>query len=137
MLAAQHKEGSNLKALHPKASFHVFHGDTLYSRAAVCNYNLDVQLHYLTFGKVRLAEALVVKLGHKASIISIDEKATIPLGLPAISKTTRLVMNVAEPIVTSDHIFSHGKQQSIVPTVLCGVNMDPKVSKYATVEVIK
>lgn len=79
----------------------------------------------------------MVKLGHKASIISIDEKALVPLGLPAISKTTRLVMNVTEPIITSDHTFSLGKHQSIVPTVLCGVNMDPKVCKFITMQVIQ
>jgi hypothetical protein len=69
----------------------------------------------------------VRRLGENAGVISVDEKAKVPLELPALSKSTRMVMDRTQRIITADHTFSIGKKQSLAPTVICGVNYDPKV----------
>ena len=67
------------------------------------------------------------KLKDKGGMISIDEKACVPMGLPALSKTTRQVMDVRDPVLLADHTFSLGKKQSLVPSVICGVDFTTEV----------
>ena len=125
----RHYSGGALKSLKPYADFHEFHVDTRFCRSQVIN-RLKINQHQVTFIQIYLIEEYVRKLGDLVGVISIDEKAKCPLGLPALSRTTRQIMNVREPVVTADHTFSKGAKQSIVPTVLCGVNYNPLVRKY-------
>ena len=66
-------------------------------------------------------------LGDLAGVISCDEKATVPLGLPAVSRTTRYVMDINASIETADHTFAIGSKQFITLTVISGVNYDVMV----------
>ena len=69
-----------------------------------------------------MVEDWVRKLGAKAGVLSADEKANIQMGLTALSKTTKMIMNIKDPIVTGDHTFPIAKKQSLTPSVIVGVN---------------
>lgn len=113
MEGQRHKRGAVLKAKRAQFNHHEYHPDTKFCRA-----------------QIYMAEDFVRMLPDKCAVLSLDEKAKIPLGLPALSKTTKQVMNLHEPIQLSDHTFSKGAKQSIEPTVCCSVNYDPRVSPF-------
>ena len=74
-----------------------------------------------------MVEDCVRMLPELASVLSADEKAKCSLGLPAVSKTTKQVMNIHNRTVVSDYTFSIGAGQSLQPTVISAVNYDTKV----------
>ena len=55
-------------------------------------------------------------------IISQDDKAKIPLGIPAVGRTFQTMQSSREPVTLPDHDFPIGMQQKLIPSVYLLIN---------------
>ncbi|CAG8820243.1 28084_t:CDS:2, partial [Gigaspora margarita] len=57
-------------------------------------------------------------------IISQDDKAKVPLGIPAIRKMFKILQTAHEPVEIPDHNFSKGSIQKLIPSVYLTIDME-------------
>ena len=55
-------------------------------------------------------------------IISQDDKAKVPLGIPAVGRTFQTIQSLREPVTLPDHDFPIGMQQKLIPSVYLLIN---------------
>ena len=62
--------------------------------------------------------------------VSIDDKAKVPIGLPAANLQSPLLMHLEYKVRVNDHDFVLGTKQKLIPSVIaeCNVQPDGKIS---------
>ena len=55
-------------------------------------------------------------------IICQDDKAKVPLGIPAVGRTFQTIQSFREPVTLPDHDFPIGMQQKLIPSVYLLIN---------------
>jgi len=55
-------------------------------------------------------------------IISQDDKAKVPLGIPAVGRTFQTMQSIKEAVSVADHDFPTGAQQKLIPSVYLAID---------------
>jgi len=71
---------------------------------------------------VKGAKQFVSTFPNESVIISQDDKAKIPLGIPAVSRTFHSVQTLTQPVTIMDHDFPCGSKQKFIPSVYLFIN---------------
>ena len=70
------------------------------------------------FSVKNMAEELVCYLGEQQCIFGgSDDKARVPMGIPAASKQTKMMMTMEEPVTLPDHDYVVADRHKIIPAV--------------------
>jgi hypothetical protein len=77
--------------------------------------------HYC-LASVKGAKQFAALFPTQSVIISQDDKAKIPLGIPAVGRTFQTIQSFQEPVTLPDHDFPIGMQQKLIPSVYLLIN---------------
>ena len=103
----RHIKTVNVKLKHAQNEEHRQHPDTKFAKATY---------DYLT--------ALCDVLGpHDVACLSQDDKAKVPLGLPAANKQSTIVMNMEYRVKLPDHDFVVAAGHKLIPSVIAGLEI--------------
>lgn len=73
-----------------------------------------------------LMELCSVMGPHDVACLSQDDKAKVPLGLPAANKQSTIVMNMEYRIKLPDHDFVIAAGHKLTPSVIAGLQIEPE-----------
>src|SRR5205823_10564962 len=77
--------------------------------------------HYC-LASVKRAKQFAVLFLTQSVIISQDNKAKIPLGIPAVKRIFQTMQSSREPVTLPDYNFLIGMQQKLIPSVYLLIN---------------
>src|SRR5204863_2818790 len=77
--------------------------------------------HYC-LASVKGAKQFAALFPSHSIIISQDDKAKVPLGIPAVGRTFQTIQSSREPVTLPDHDFPIGMQQKLIPSVYLLIN---------------
>lgn len=80
-----------------------------------------VDEHYC-LASVKAAKLLARSFASHSVIISQDDKAKVPVGIPAVSRTFETMQTINEPVRVEDHDFPIGTSQKLIPSVYLMIN---------------
>lgn len=63
---------------------------------------------------------------HATFVISQDDKARVPLGIPAATKESPILMHLDYRVTLPDHDFPLGSRHKLIPSVYAGLTFDGK-----------
>lgn len=75
---------------------------------------------------IRSLESLASLLGpQQVFVLSQDDKARVPIGLPAVKSQSPLLMHMEYRILLPDHDWVVAERHKLIPSVYAGVNVEP------------
>lgn len=75
---------------------------------------------------IRSLESLASLLGpQQVFVLSQDDKARVPIGLPAVKSQSPLLMHMEYRVLLPDHDWVVAERHKLIPSVYAGVNVDP------------
>ncbi len=77
--------------------------------------------HYC-LASVKEAKQFAALFPTHSVIISQDDKAKVPLDIPAVGRIFQTIQNYQEPVTLPDHDFLIGMQQKLIPSVYLLIN---------------
>ncbi|PKB95066.1 hypothetical protein RhiirA5_386249 [Rhizophagus irregularis] len=83
--------------------------------------NEHIDEHYC-LASVKGAKQFAALFSTHSVIISQDDKAKVPLGIPAVGRTFQTIQSFQEPVTLPDHDFPVGMQQKLIPSVYLLIN---------------
>ncbi|EXX54950.1 hypothetical protein GLOIN_2v1766467 [Rhizophagus irregularis DAOM 181602=DAOM 197198] len=83
--------------------------------------NEHIDEHYC-LASVKRAKQFAALFSTHSVIISQDDKAKVPLGIPAVGRTFQTLQSFQEPVTLPDHDFPIGMQQKLIPSVYLLIN---------------
>lgn len=104
----RHITTANVKLSRAQNNEHHQHDDTAFTKATY-DYLMD------------LASVLG---SHDVACLSQDDKAKVPLGLPAANKQSTIIMNMEYRIKLPDHDFVVASGHKLTPSVIAGLEID-------------
>lgn len=99
--ALRHVNPAPIKLLRARDDLHKGHDDTMFCKASI----------------EHLKELASFLGNNQVMILSQDDKAKVPIGIPAASKQTALMMNVEYRVRLPDHTFPVAAGYKLVPSV--------------------
>ncbi|GBC23550.2 hypothetical protein GLOIN_2v1766467 [Rhizophagus irregularis DAOM 181602=DAOM 197198] len=84
--------------------------------------NEHIDEHYC-LASVKGAKQFAALFSTHSVIISQDDKAKVPLGIPAVGRTFQTIQSFQEPVTLPDHDFPVGMQQKLIPSVYLLINL--------------
>src|SRR6185437_14175739 len=77
--------------------------------------------HYC-LASVKGVRQFATMFSHHSVVISQDDKAKVPLGIPAVGKTFQTMQTIHETVTLADHDFPIGAHQKLIPSVYLAID---------------
>ncbi|CAG8550736.1 7259_t:CDS:2 [Cetraspora pellucida] len=104
------------------------HPTNVQVKTVLRNKKAEHQDNYYCLASVKAVKQFASLFSIFLVIVSQDDKAKVPLGIFAISRTFQVIQSINEPVIIPDHDFLVGSQQKLVLSVY--LIIDPSDTNY-------
>lgn len=116
--AARHINPAPVKILRARDDLHKGHADSYFCKATIDH----------------LKELAAILGNDQVLILSQDDKAKVPIGIPAASKQQAIMMNVEYRIKLPDHSFPVASGYKLIPSVYMALAVGNNLGEKTTIE---
>ncbi|CAG8845228.1 26405_t:CDS:1, partial [Gigaspora margarita] len=103
------------------AFHHCYLANIKTSAVSKSEMNSYINKHYC-LASVKLVRVFASTFANFSLIISQDDKAKVGLDILAVGRTFQSIQSFNEPVIVSDHNFSHRVKQKLIPLVYLIIN---------------